>query len=282
MTHFPIMVAQQRRIFEQEGLSVEAIVIRPDLAVRGIVSGDLAYAAYGSSVLQAALRGFPVRVIMVYATRPLFSLMSNAEIQSIKDLRGKVMGVNSLVGGDFWAAKTLLRQAGIDAEQEMTIRVIGGTAQRMLALRSGLVHATTLSVPSDLLAEKKEGLRRLAFAGDSVEDFSSGIGVSTRFLKERPDQIKKLAKAIFKAMAYAKAHRRESVELVMSKWNLDGDTATEAFNMVAKTWADNGVPPDAFLLGAMRQAQGQKPVPPLSEVADLTLARDAFKESQKK
>jgi ABC-type nitrate/sulfonate/bicarbonate transport system substrate-binding protein len=192
------------------------------------------------------------------------------------------MGVSSLVGGDFWAAKTLLRQAGIDAEQEMKIRVIGGTVQRLLALRTGLVHATTLSVPSDLLAEKKEGLKRLAFAGDFVEDFSSGIGVSLRLLKERPDQIKKLAKTIFKAMAHAKAHPRESAELVMSKWNLDRDTATEAFDMVAKTWADNGVPPDAFLQGAMRQAQGEKPLPPLSEVGDLTLARDTFRELQKK
>src|SRR6266550_7161476 len=165
---FPVVVARETRLFEQLGLDVELINIPPTLAVTALVSGDLQYVVFAGTTLNAAVRGLPVKLIMVYNDRPLFSLMSRPEIRSIKELKGKVLGVATLTSGESFLSRRLLKDAGIDADKEMTLRVIGNTPDRLQALRAGAVDATTLTLPADIPAERL-GLRRLAFMGDMLE-----------------------------------------------------------------------------------------------------------------
>ena len=80
---FPAVVAKENRLFEQLGLEVELINIPPTLAVTALVSGDLQYVIFAGTTLNAAVRGLPVKLVMVYNDRPLFSLMSRPEYRSI-------------------------------------------------------------------------------------------------------------------------------------------------------------------------------------------------------
>lgn len=124
---FPVVVAKEHKIFEQLGLNLELINIPPTLAVTALVSGDLQYVVFAGTTLNAAVRGLPVKLVMVYNDRPLFSLMSRPEIRSLKDLKGKVLGVASLTSGESFLSRRLLKEAGIDAEREMVLRIIGNT-----------------------------------------------------------------------------------------------------------------------------------------------------------
>ncbi|HET8562876.1 MAG TPA: ABC transporter substrate-binding protein [Candidatus Binatia bacterium] len=281
---FPLVVAKENHLFEQLGLDVELINIRPTLAVTALVSGDLHYVAFAGTTLNAAVQGLPVKLAMVYNDRPLFSLMSRPEIRSLKELRGKVLGVASLTSGESFLSRRLLKEAGIDAEREMVLRVIGNTPERLLALRTGTADATTLTVPVDIQAERL-GLRRLVFMGDALESISGGIGVSDRWIQQRPDQIKKLIGGVFKGMAHAKAHRQESIAMVMSKWKLERDIAEKAFDLTVKTWSENGLASDQAVLSGIEESlkvSSKKQAVPLSRVADFTFARDVFRELRAK
>jgi hypothetical protein len=46
-------------------------------------------------------------------TLPLFSLMSKPEIRSLKDLKGKVLGVATLTSGESLLSRRLLKDAGV-------------------------------------------------------------------------------------------------------------------------------------------------------------------------
>src|SRR5207244_5096939 len=131
--------------------------------------------------------------------------------------------------GESFLSRRLLKEAGVDPEREVILRTIGNTPDRLAALRSGLVDATTLTVPVDLQAENL-GLRRLAFMGEVLESITGGVGVSDRWIQQRPDQIKKMIVGVFKGMAYARGHRQESIGLVMSKWKLEREIAEKAFD----------------------------------------------------
>src|SRR5690242_21111400 len=214
---FPIIVAKEHRLFEQAGFEVELINIPPTIAVTALVSGDIQYVIFAGTTLNAAVRGLPVKLVMVYNDRPLFSLMSRPEIRSIKELKGKVLGVATLTSGESFLSRRLLKDVGIDADKEMTLRVIGNTPDRLQALRAGAVDATTLTLPADIYAERM-GLRRLAFMGDMLESINGGYGVSDRWLQQRPDQIKKMIAVAFRGMAQARAQRQDSIGLIMAKW----------------------------------------------------------------
>jgi ABC-type nitrate/sulfonate/bicarbonate transport system substrate-binding protein len=277
---FPLIVAKENRLFEQAGLDVELINIPPTIAVTALISGDIQYVVFAGTTINAAVRGLPVKLVMVYNDRPLFSLMSRPEIRSIKDLKGKVLGVATLTSGESFLSRRLIKEAGIDAEKEMTLRVIGNTPDRLQSLRAGAVDATTLTLPVDLLAERM-GMRRLAFMGDTLESINGGYGVSERWLQQRPDQIKKMIAVAYRGMAHARAQRQDSIALIMSKWKMERDVAEKAFEMMVKTWADTGVASDRALQEGIEESlrvTKAKQAVPISQVADFKLAREVYQE----
>lgn len=281
---FPLIVAKENRFFEQAGFDAELINIPPTIAVTALISGDIQYVVFAGTTINAAVRGLPVKLAMVYNDRPLFSLMARGEIRSIKELKGKVLGVATLTSGESFLSRRLLKDAGIDADKEMTLRVIGNTPDRLQALRAGVVDATTLTLPVDILAERM-GLRRLAFMGETLESINGGYGVSDRWLQQRPDQVKKMIAVAFKGMAHARAQRQDSISLIMAKWKLERDVAEKAFDMMVKTWTDSGVASDQALQEgieeSLRVTKAKQSVP-ISQVADFRLAREVYRELKSK
>jgi ABC-type nitrate/sulfonate/bicarbonate transport system substrate-binding protein len=281
---FPLIVAKENRYFEQVGLDVELINIPPTIAVTALVSGDIQYVIFAGTTLNAAVRGLPVKLVMVYNDRPLFSLMSKPEIRAIKDLKGKVLGVATLTSGESFLSRRLLKDAGIDADKDMTLRVIGNTPDRLQALRAGVVDVTTLTTPVDIIGERM-GLRRLAFMGDTLESINGGFGVSERWLQQRPDQIRKMIAVAFRGMSHARTQRQESIALIMSKWKLDREVAENAFDATIKTWAENGIASDQTLQAGIDESlkvSNSKQTVPLSRVADFTIAREVYRELKAK
>jgi NitT/TauT family transport system substrate-binding protein len=281
---FPVVVARESKIFEQLGLDVELINIPPTLAVTALVSGDLQYVVFAGTTLNAAVRGLPVKLVMVYNDRPLFSLMSKPEIRSVKELKGKILGVASLTSGESFLSRRLLKEAGIDPEREVILRTLGNTPDRLAALKAGLVDATTLTVPVDIQAEKW-GLRRLAFMGELLESINGGLGVSERWIQQRPDQIKKVITGVFRGMAHARTHRPESIGLVMSKWKMERDIAERAFDLMVKTWSENGLASErAVQLGIEEslKVSSSKQSVPVSRVIEFSFARDVYRELKTK
>src|SRR4030095_654547 len=277
---FPLIVAKENRFFQQAGFDAELINIPPTIAVTALVSGDIQYAIFAGTILNAAIRGLPVKIVMVYNDRPLFSLMSRPEIRSIKELKGKVLGVATLTSGESFLSRRLLKDVGIDADKEMTLRVIGNTPDRLQALRAGAVDATTPTLPADIHAERL-GRRRLAFMGDMLERSIVGFGVSERWLQQRPDQIKKMIAVAFRGMAHARAQRQDSIALIMSKWKLEREIADKAFEMMIKTWTDSGIASDQALQAGIEESlkvSNTKQSVPISRVADFTLAREVYRE----
>ena len=281
---FPLIVAKENRFFEQAGLDVELINIPPTIAVTALISGDIQYVIFAGTTLNAAVRGLPVKLVMVYNDRPLFSLMSKPDIRSIKELKGKVLGVATLTSGESFLSRRLLKDAGIDVEKEITLRVIGNTPDRLQALRAGVVDATTLTTPVDIHAERL-GLRKLAFMGDTLESINGGFGVSERWLQQRPDQIKKMIAVAFRGMAHARAQRNDSIALIMSRWKLERDVAEKAFDSTIKTWSENGMASDQALQAGIDESlkvSNSKQTVPSSRVADFSLVREVYREIKAK
>jgi NitT/TauT family transport system substrate-binding protein len=280
---FPLIVARENKLFDQLGLDVEFINIPPTLAVTALVSGDLQYVVFAGTTLNAAVRGLPVKLVMVYNDRPLFSLMSKPKIRSLQEMRGKVLGIASLTSGESFLSRRLLKEAGVDPDKEVTLRTIGNTPDRLAALRSGLVDATTLTVPVDIQAEKM-GLRRLAFMGELLESINGGLGVSERWIQQRPDQIKKMITAVFRGMAHSRAHRVESIGLVMSRWKMERDVAEKAYDLMLKTWSENGVASDQAVQVGIEESlkvSSSKQSVPVSRVTEFSFAREVYRELKK-
>jgi hypothetical protein len=76
-------------------------------------------------------------------------------------------------------------------------------------------------------------------------------------------------------------HRPESIALVMSKWKMERDIAEKAFDLMLKTWSDNGQASDPALQAGIEESlkvSSSKQSVPLSRVADFNFVREVYRE----
>ena len=94
LTFFPYYFGRDRRVFEDEGLELEIIVMRPPLGVTALQAGELDYSAAASLAMRAALKGAPLRALMFIQTRLSFSLVGHPGMtpQNISNVGVSVLG----------------------------------------------------------------------------------------------------------------------------------------------------------------------------------------------
>ncbi len=86
---FALIIAQKEGYFKEEGLNVELLSIRGEIAIRTTLSGDVDFFTNAGSALAAAVRAVPVRLVTVFQDKPGWDLISTPDIKSIAQLRGK-------------------------------------------------------------------------------------------------------------------------------------------------------------------------------------------------
>src|SRR3989442_10431559 len=120
----PYEVARSGGFFKKHGLEVELIYTRGgNAAMQALVGGAVDYAA---TALDVAIQAYAnvradIRRFAVTGRLPLFAVVTAprtaSQIQSIKDLEGRTVGVSALGNADHALTLYLLKQAGADARK---------------------------------------------------------------------------------------------------------------------------------------------------------------------
>lgn len=93
----PYKVATEKGFFEKEGLKVRMITFRgTNLMLAALMSGDLDYMTILPFTVGAAARGVPVKIVGSVTKSSTVAIISRPEIESVKGLKGKKVGINSL------------------------------------------------------------------------------------------------------------------------------------------------------------------------------------------
>jgi ABC-type nitrate/sulfonate/bicarbonate transport system substrate-binding protein len=143
---------------------------------------------------------------------------------------------------------------------------------RAQALRTGLVDASSISSPHDMML-KDEGFNVLGGPEDVKYALpTSGVAVAVKLLQEKPQLVKQLLRALLKAHRFIFENRQETIN-VMSRWlNQSPEVAAHSYQLEIVSLARNGEIAD---FEWERLTEGKKP---LAEVRDFTLLRQAQKE----
>ena len=174
-------IAEKRGFFKDEGLDVELIQARVNVALSALVSGDLDYTLVFGSVVRSALKGLPLKVVAVSINRPLHFLIARPEIRSVADLKGKTVAVSSFGATADKITRALIREGGLDPEKDVKFVALGEPGARMMALQQGVVQATVASPPGPIEAQKR-GLTILASAAEKFEAPFTGLGTTEKKL----------------------------------------------------------------------------------------------------
>jgi ABC-type nitrate/sulfonate/bicarbonate transport system substrate-binding protein len=276
-----LYVAADRGFFRSEGLEVELVQARPDLAIAGMVTGEVdADTAAGASAT-ASQRGMPIKVVAVTLYRPLFWLVSRTEYKSITDLKGLTLGITSVNGIQHRTAAHLLRKGGLDPGKDVNTIVIGGAPTLLSALNSGSIQITALSPPTIIVARDKFKLRILAEPPRDIVALQSGFSVTEKQLAEKREVVRRILRARAKAHKYFFENEKGVSETLARFMKLEPAMVTEAYRMARFGFTRDGtlsdrdaeelLREDAKLLNLSAPAS-------VAKVFDFTTQREANQE----
>src|SRR4249920_3511318 len=177
-------VAAKKGYFRDEGLEPEIIGMRPPVSITALASGDIDYTTVFGSVVRAAVRGLPVRVVASWIDGSTHALIARPEFKSVKDLRGKTMGVGSYGASDDIAGRMMIKHYGVDPEKQMKIVALGPDRARFAALKEGIVDVAVIAPPMDSEG-RKAGFNILARAYEIFTFPFVGLGTSTKKLSDK-------------------------------------------------------------------------------------------------
>jgi ABC-type nitrate/sulfonate/bicarbonate transport system substrate-binding protein len=276
----PLPIGDKRGFFQEEGIQAEFIRMNPAVAIQTLIGGEIDYYTVLGPGVAAAIRGVSVKLVAAYVPVSPTALIARPEIRSVAELKGKTIGINAHGGALEAMGRLIVKHFGINPDKEVKFLATGPLDSRFGAMKQGLTLATLGSPPIDFLG-KKLGFVVLARAHELFTFPVSGLIVSAKKLKERPDEIKRVIKAGIKANRYIRQNRDGSLP-VMAQWlKIDKEMAAATYDSTIKTFSEDLDLPEGGLRvlidDAKRVGNVNREVS-LTDVADISILRAAQKE----
>jgi ABC-type nitrate/sulfonate/bicarbonate transport system substrate-binding protein len=279
ITVLPLRLAQTRGFFQQERLDAELIQMRAAITVAALSTGDIQYGAPTDSIVRSAARGQPLKGILSFVNKPMHYLVAKPNINSVEELRGKTLAINSFGASEQLTLWALLKAHGIDADKkDVQVIAIGDSPVRLEALKRGIVDATVVLIPHVIIA-RNSGFKVLGHGGDYLELSTPGIGVTDQLLKEKRDQAKRVVRALVKAILFMRKNKEESVRAAMNWLALDRDVAENSYDMALDSFSEDGSPTLKGLQNSItleKQRAGIKEDVAVARVFDFSLLQEVL------
>jgi NitT/TauT family transport system substrate-binding protein len=275
-----LAVAQEKGFFDQENLQGELLIAPPGTAISGVLSGSLDYFTFGSSAVEAAIQGTPVRIVMGWNPRPVHVIIVGSDIRRVEDLAGKAFAVGSVEDSLHQSLRAILRQHGVDPQTVTAIAMRDDTA-RIAGLTNGAISAAPVS-PELLPEAEKLGFRVLFKLSDYIALPTGTLVTSDTKIKQQPDEVRGVIRALLGAARFMRASRPETVAVIAQFLDIGAPEAARLYDDGITTWVTDGRIPEEGLQFAVNssliQAGKEAGSVPASQVADFTLLEEVLRQ----
>jgi ABC-type nitrate/sulfonate/bicarbonate transport system substrate-binding protein len=114
-------VAQHRGFFKDERLDADIFLMGAAPSIAALTNGDIDYTLLIGTVIRAAIRGLPVRLVSGLMTNSPHVLLAPPGIKSVKELRGKKVGLAAFGDATQVLARIILARNGVDPDKEVQL-----------------------------------------------------------------------------------------------------------------------------------------------------------------
>jgi NitT/TauT family transport system substrate-binding protein len=276
----PTIIGEKKGYYAKYGLRSEHVIISLAVAINALGTGELDCVVSVAQGVSAALRGFPVKLVMMTEDKLDFFLMTRSDIRSVTDLKGKVVGISYPGSTTHLVAESILRHFNLEPGRDVSLFPTGDNQARLVALETGRVAAAIGTPPYNVLAPTK-GLKVLLWARDYVAIPQNGLIVTDKKIQQSPDQVKRMIKGTIEALQLIKREREESVDIAAKWLQIDRQRAKAVLESVFPLFSGDGTMTDVMLQAALdvevQRGKIERKVG-LAEIADRTLLLEAQKE----
>jgi NitT/TauT family transport system substrate-binding protein len=279
-----LYTALHRGFFKDEGIDLEIIFMPANLASTAVLNGDVDFNGAVTGTIGAAVQGRPMKVLLFTVAKPLLFLIGRKDIKDVKQLKGKKIAGSSPGGSATLLANQALKQIGLEPGKDVSVlQMSGNAASRYAVLESGVVDASLLSVPENIIAQEK-GYNELLFLGDVIEFPQNGFGTSDKRIRENPDEVYRMVRATLRGLQFIwdKNNQEAVTNILMKQWRVnDRKMAAEMARQVGRVLTkDAYVKPESVQVLVDLARESAKVTKPINamDVVDYSFLEKARKE----
>jgi NitT/TauT family transport system substrate-binding protein len=281
----PLYAARDQGYYQRRGLDIEIINMRPSIQTAAVINGDIYFSTTTTRDMGAAMAGLPMRIVMVLAVAPPHKFVVKGDIKSVKDLKGRTVGVSGPKQLDEVIPRKAIEKAGLKPGADVNFISLGGSSDlRLNSLLSGRIDAALLAGPHTVTAVK-QGFRVLFAARDMSSIIASSFGTTLERIKTEPNVIVGVLAGTLQGNEFLKQNRPECLKYVAKD---SGIKDPELANQICDDFIDDrawtGTVADEALMETIeftKEVQGITRKVAVSEIADWTLAKRALEELKK-
>ena len=215
--------AKDKGYFAAEGLDV--VIDQGEGAaatVTRVMSGayDAGFGDINAGIQAAAERpdDAPIMVYMIYSKAPFALLVkSDSPIRTVKDLAGRKIG-GPAGSAALKLIPALAKQNGLDPAKIEFTNMAPNLQEQMLVRGqvdvSAIFTATSYMNLVALKLDPEKDFRWISYADAGLDLYSSGVMVSPKFAREKPDAVKGLVRAINRALKECVAAPDEAIAVL--------------------------------------------------------------------
>lgn len=212
-------VAQHNHYFEEEGLDVELLsgvsgrFVVEQISIEQVDIGIVAV----PSLFTAWNEDIDIQVVYQINSTNLFDLIvpRASDITTVIQLKGKTIGVTDFGAAEVPMVKAILASAQISADHEITFREYGNDGTTILsAFETGEIAAFSGGA-HDLISLYSTGFRSKSLLPKIYRTLpSTAIIANGKVIKERPELVEKISRAVAKAVDFSIKNRKETFDIM--------------------------------------------------------------------
>jgi ABC-type nitrate/sulfonate/bicarbonate transport system substrate-binding protein len=199
-TTWPLYIAKEGGYYQKYGLDVNLVFAVHPAGIAMVVSGEAAMTNYPlEQAMAACSRDGSLTMVGSQYKKSLFALMAAKTFSSVRELKGKRIGVSQIGDAPYNYSVGLLAKFGLTPKDVEWVPIGTDVNGRAAALTAGRVDATMLTAPVYFKFEQ-QGYKSLANTSDYEDIYAPTVYV---FKKTTLAAHPTLAESVIKAQAEA-------------------------------------------------------------------------------
>jgi NitT/TauT family transport system substrate-binding protein len=284
--NWPFFIAEQEGYFKELGIDLATVIGGNTAATsQAIVSGGTDIAQMNLvQQLAANMAGADLVVVAGDTMVPIYTLIVDQATKSYAQLKGKRLAVAGPTDPLNYVLQKMLAANGLQPNDYEMVPV-GGSPDRLSAVKKGAVAGSLLSQPDDFRA-LADGMGQLGRSTDYVDHFQYTVtGVRRQWVQQHKDLVVNFLRAYVRACKffYDPKNKDSAIKTLMTTTKADQKAAEDTYNLYfqsKKTLPQKG---ELDLDGSKVVAQNwkdfglQKEPPAIDKVIDLSYLQEAQK-----
>jgi NitT/TauT family transport system substrate-binding protein len=233
----PIWVAQENKFFNKYGISVDLKFLPLTTGTQALLTRDVDIITPGGEFLEAALAGERLLYVAGIANRIVLSIFAKPEIQSLADLRGKVVSALSPGSISDHLARILCQEAGLSPGQDVKMVYLKTGPDILAALTTGVIDAGIISAPVTLKA-RQAGFKEIVNVPErNIPMVHAALGATRDYVKEHRDRTRSFLQAYLEAVKFVSMNKKETKQIIGSYTKTSNqEDLEETYQTFIKVW----------------------------------------------